>query len=117
MSDQRIEPRLRQELRRGEGGRDPARRIPVLIELVRTVEIPPVADPGERLAELESQTRELQRGIVTRLGELGVREGEIHRFSLGNALAVVLTPAQIAEIARHPDVKLVRWNRADRVDL
>jgi hypothetical protein len=34
---------------------------------------------------------------------------------LGNAVETRLTAAQIREIATHPEVKLVLWNREERV--
>lgn len=100
-----IEPALAAELGRGSGA-----SIPVIIEHVRTIEAPPGTDPGGALADLDRRAAELQRGIVARLDELGVR-GAIRRTALANALFATLTPDQITGIAAHPDVRLVRWDR------
>lgn len=104
-----IEPALAEELRRSPAGA----AIPVIIEHVRTVEAPSGTDPGGALAALDRRTGLLQRGIVARLAELGVRDAR--RAALANALFATLTPAQIEAIAAHPDVRMVRGNRPEAV--
>lgn len=106
-----IEPALAEQLRRSPVGA----AIPVIIEHVSTVEAPPGTDPGGALAAMDRRAEELQRGIVARLTELGVRD--MRRAALANGLFTTLRPAQIEAIAAHPDVRIVRWDRPADVTL
>ena len=101
----RIDPALADELRRAraEGRTDTA--IPVAIE-----HRSPLVAQGVDLADLEARSAELQAALLGRLHDLGVHD--IKRTPLANALFAELTPAQIEAIAAHPDVRIVRLNRA-----
>lgn len=111
-----IEPALAEELRRSRSeGRDDA-ALPVVIEHVRSLEVPSGADTGSALEAMDRSAAELQGSIVSRLGELGVSAG-VRRAALANALFVTLKPDQIEAIAAHPDVRIVRWDRPANVTL
>ena len=114
MPDQKIEPRLAQEIERVESAGQPERAIPVIIEHVQALTIPTGGSARGQLAALDRQVSHLQAGIVARLSELG-STGELHQATLANALSTSLTPAQIRQIAAHGDVKLIRLNREEQV--
>ena len=112
MVDDKIELRLREELRRLEADADADRRLPVLIQHVAALEGTGESGPG--LDALEHRATELHRELLARLRELG-DVGEVRLLALANAVAVRLTPAQILAAAEHPDVKVVVWDRKDQV--
>jgi hypothetical protein len=109
MVEGRLEPRLVEELKRVA----PTRRIPVIIEHVKAAS----AIGGERgagRAALEREVLELQRPMVERLRELGAG-ATLRQHILANAISAELTPVEIAEIAKRPDVRLVRLAREEQV--
>jgi hypothetical protein len=113
MTQAKIDPALAEELRRAAAQGLPDRPIPVIIEHVTPVP----ADSRERgggRAALERRVRELQRPMVERLNELGAG-GTVRQHVLANAVSARLTPAQIAALAEHPDVRLIRLIRDDQV--
>jgi hypothetical protein len=112
----RIEPALAEELRRARSQGRAGAALPVVVEHVSAVDAPSGTDRGGALAAMDRRAAELQRGIVARLEELGVRS-DMRRAALANALFVTLQPHQIEEIASHPDVRLVRWDRPADVTL
>src|SRR5262249_54445096 len=69
---------------------------------------------GAGLAALEREVSELQRPMVERLRELGAG-ATIRQHILANAVSAELTPAGIAELAKRPDVRLIRLEREDQV--
>lgn len=113
MSNQKIEQILQDEVKMANSV-EPDRKIPVIIEHVKKVEIPPGKNTETQLDATERMVRNLQRSIVKRLLELNVT-GEIHQSTLSNSLSVQLTPKQIIEIAKHDDVKFIRLNREYQV--
>jgi hypothetical protein len=113
MAQEKIDPRLVEELERATAESRLDSPIPVIIEHVRAVS----AGGGERgagLAELEREVRESQRPMVERLRELGAG-ATVRQHTLANAVSAALTPAQIAAMAEHPDVRLIRLSREDQV--
>src|SRR5262249_26806005 len=66
------------------------------------------------LAALEREVSELQRPMVERLRELGAG-ATIRQHILANAVSAELTPTGIAEMAKRPDVRLIRLEREDQV--
>jgi hypothetical protein len=113
MADEKLDPRLADELQRVAEAGSPARRIPVIIEHVK-VASPTGGERGAGLAALEREVRELQRPIVERLRELGAG-ATARQHILANAVSAELTPSEIAEMAKHPDVRLIRLAREDQV--
>ncbi|MGE5286228.1 MAG: hypothetical protein ACM3ML_03295 [Micromonosporaceae bacterium] len=113
MAKEKLEPRLAEELERVAQAGSPTRRIPVIIEHVK-VASPSGGDRGAGLAALEREVRELQRPIVERLRELGAGP-TVRQHILANAVSADLTPIEIAEMAKHPDVRLIRLAREDQV--
>jgi len=109
MSEEKIEERLREEMRRVEKAGEGSRQIPVLIEH----ETASNAGAGSMHA-LEERVRASQQGIRRKLEELGAAES-VRVMTLANAVEAKLTPAGIREIAGLPEVKKVSWNRAERV--
>lgn len=114
MPNRKIEPRLEEEIQRVEAAAEPDRKIPVTIEHIKEVQARPGEDRGAQLDELEREVRDLQRGIVMRLSDLGI-VGGIHQATLSNSLSVSLTPAQIREIAARDDVNFIRLGREEQV--
>ncbi len=114
MANEKIEPRLLEEIRRVETAGQPDRRIPVIIEHVRQISIE--REEGRRMeyGALEERMRAEQQGIRKRLSELGVTN-DVRQMALANALEVRLTPAQIKEMAGHSDVRLIILNREEQV--
>ena len=113
MAEEKIEPRLAEELQRIAQSGSPPGRIPVIIEHFKVAS----STGGERaggLAALEREVHKLQQPIVERLRELGAGAA-IQQHVLANAVSAELTPAEIAEMARHPDVRLIRLEREDHV--
>jgi hypothetical protein len=113
MTPQKIDPRLADELDRvaREGRAD--QPIPVIIEHVKAATAP-AGERGAGRAALEREVRELQRPMVERLRELGAA-ATVRQHVLANAVSARLTPAQIAAMAEHPDVRLIRLVREDQV--
>ena len=116
MANEKIEPRLQEELRRIEAAGQADREISVVIE----VRSGPEGAPGESrrvemdYAELERRARLQQQGICERLSEIGVT-ADIHPMPLSNSVEVRLTPAQIRQMGGHKDVKLIVLNREEQV--
>ncbi len=113
MTQAKIDPMLAEELRRAAAEGLADRPIPVIIEHVTPVP----ASSGERgagLAALERQVRELQRPMVERINELGAG-ATVRQHVIANAVSARLTPAQIAALAEHPDVRMIRLIRDDQV--
>lgn len=109
MTNERIEARLQSEIERARStGLDV--RIPVTIQLTPAGE---GIGESRNLIEMERQVAGRQGGIIARLTELGVQD--IESSVLSNSISARLTTQQIQEIAQHPDVKLVVWNREDFV--
>lgn len=113
MADQKLEPRLAEELSRVANSGSPGRPIPVIIEHVQVVS-PAGGERGAGLAALEREVHELQRPIVQRLRELGAAE-TVRQHVLANAVSAELTPIGINEMAQHPDVRLIRLAHEDQV--
>ena len=109
----KIEPRLLQEMARLESLGQQDLRIPILIQLAH--DLGPLARRKARLSESEeARLQASRRDLLERLAEMGVGE-DIHRLELANALEMHLTGPQIREIAPHPDVRSIIWNREERV--
>ena len=109
MSEEKIEERLREEMRRVEKAGEGGRQIPVLIEHEAASNV----GTGNMQA-LEERVRASQQGIRRKLEELGAAES-VRVMTLANAVEAKLTPAGIREIAGLPEVKKILWNRAERV--
>jgi hypothetical protein len=109
MNEEKIENRLREEMRRAEKAGEGSRQIPVLIEH----ETAAIAGPGGMQA-LQESVRASQQGIRRKLEELGAAES-VRVLALANAVEAMLTPAGISEIAALREVKKILWNRAERV--
>lgn len=110
MNEQKIEPRLEEEISRAAAAES---RIPVIIEFAQRVDAPLSEDREAGLERLERQIEAAQRPLVGRLRELGV--ADVRRSALANALSASLTPAQIAAASDHPDVRLIRLRREEQV--
>ena len=113
MAEEKIEPALAEELERIDQAGSPTTRIPVIIEHV-TVASSIGGDRAGGVAALEREAHKLQQPIVERLRELGAGAA-IRQHVLANAVSAELTPVQIAEMAKHPDVRLIRLEREDHV--
>lgn len=111
MAAGRIDPELAREIRHLEETGDAERTVAVIIECVGEIE----AGEGG-VAGLERMGRglhTLQQRVLERLEQLGA--GVVERSALVNALFASLTPAQVVEIAHHPDVRMVRLSRPEQV--
>jgi hypothetical protein len=113
MMEEKLEPRLAEEVRRAAEAGSPNRRIPVIIEHVRAASAAG-GDRGTGRAALEREVRELQGPMVERLRELGAG-ATVRQHVLANAVSAELTPSGIAEMAKYPDVRLIRLAREDQV--
>jgi hypothetical protein len=108
----KLDPRLAEELDRIAREGRPDQPIPVIVEHVRAATAS--GERGAGRAALEREVMELQRPIVERLRELGAA-ATVRQHVLANAVSARLTPVQIAAIAEHPDVRLIRLVRDDQV--
>src|SRR5215210_9502063 len=106
MPNDKLDPALAQELARLEANGLTDRPVPVIIEHVESASATGEGEPGTQLAELEQRVRELQRGILEQLRDLGV-SGTTRQLSLANAVSAELTPPQIERISARPDVKRI----------
>lgn len=113
MADLKIDAGLQEEIRRAEAAGQADRAIPVIVECAGYVEGAWGEDRKAELERMERRLGELQARVLDRLGELGA--SGVQRSALSNALFTALTPAQIGEIAAHPDVKQVRLSREEQV--
>lgn len=110
---EKIEPRLLREIARLESVGQLDLKIPILIQLVH--DLGPLAQREAPLDEAEEARLQVShRDLLNRLAEMGVGD-DLQRLELANALETHLTPAQIHEIASHPDVKRIIWNREELV--
>jgi hypothetical protein len=110
----KIEPRLQLELARLETTKQQDYRIPVIIQLLHELGplAPKVASGADKLGETRAQAD--GRDLLERLARMGT-EDDLNRLELANSIETHLNPAQIREIAAHPDVKRVIWNREEHV--
>ncbi len=106
MANPKIDSGLQRELEVVEAVSPAGRPIAVVIEHATRVTATPSRDRGGGLRELEQRTAELQRGIVAELRRL--QASDVRQLALANAIAAELTPAQVREIAEHPDVRAIR---------
>jgi len=113
MAEEKLDPRLADELKRVVQAGSPTRPIPVIIEHVKTAS-PADGERGAGLAALEREVSKLQRPMVERLRELGAG-ATIRQHILANAVSAEPTPTEIAEMAKRPDVRLIRLEREDQV--
>jgi hypothetical protein len=114
MPNHKIDPALAQELARLEANGLTDRPVPVIIEHVESALPTGEGDSGTQLSELEQRVRELQRGIVDQLRDLGV-SGTLRQLSLTNGVAAELTPGQIEVVSARPDVKRIHLARMEKV--
>ena len=109
MSEEKIDQRLREEMRRLEPVTDGSQFTPVLIELK------PVTTAGRGgIDALEQQVRAAQESVRRKLVELGAAES-VRPMTLANAIEARLAPGAIRELAALPEVTRILWNRAERV--
>lgn len=106
--ESKIEPRLRQEIRRLEQEGRASEPISVLVQIA--------ADAGEAstYAALEKQLRASLGAIRDRLAEAGF-QGAIHENALAGSLELALSSGQIAAVSGVAEVKRVILNRVDNV--
>lgn len=110
----KIEPRLLKEIFRLESAGQRDVRIPVVIQHAQA--LGPLGREGEPALDKASEDLALasRRDLLKRLGGMGTGQ-DIQRLELANAIETHLTAAQIREIAAHPDVKNIIWNREEHV--
>jgi hypothetical protein len=111
MSVAKFDPTLEAEMDQAEATGASDRMIPVLIAHAGA---PVQAEEGEQLEHLERRVKELQRGIMTRLSELGAEE-RAQALVLANVVSADLTPAEITELAKLEDVRAIHLNRQQNV--
>lgn len=111
MAAGRIDPELAREIRHLVETGDDERTVPVIIECAGEVEAGEGGVAG--LERMGRQLHTLQQHVLERLEQLGA--DMVERSALVNALFASLTPAQVTEIARHPDVRMVRLSRPEQV--
>ena len=114
MPDDKIDPALAQELARLEANGLSDRPVRVIIEHVESASPTGEGDSGTQLSELEQRVRELQRGMLDQLRDLGVGD-TTRQLTLANGVAADLTPSQIEEISARPDVKRIHLARMEKV--
>jgi hypothetical protein len=106
----KIEPRLLAELARMESAKQQDSRVAVIIQHLR--ELGPLApkEGSDSDGASEARAKADRRDLLDRLAQMGASQ-DLRRLELANAIETHLTPAQIREIAAHPDVKHIIWNR------
>ena len=114
MPNHKIDPALAQELARLEANGLSDRPVPVIIEHVESASPTGEGDSGTQISELEQRVRELQRGMLDQLRDLGVGD-TTRQLTLANGVAADLTPSQIEKISARPDVKRIHLARMEKV--
>lgn len=109
-----IEPRLLTEIARLEATGQQDLSIPVIIQFAHDLGPPAPQVRNGRDEASDARAEESRRDLLQRLAAMGAREN-LQYLVLANAVETRLTAAQIREIATHPEVKLVLWNREERV--
>lgn len=108
MSNDKIQPALRDEMARlrSSGARDA--RVPVIVSIAGI-------DSGRLrdVASLEAEVRRVQAPAAARLADLGVRD--FAPLTLANAIEATLTIDQIEAMASEASVVAIVWNRLERV--
>jgi hypothetical protein len=113
-TNEKIEPRLLKELARLESAGQNNLAIPVLIQFAHDLgPLAPQVRQGQDEAS-ESPAEASRRDLLHRLAVMAGGQN-LQYLVLANAVETRLMAAQIREIAAHPDVKLVLWNREERV--
>ena len=112
-STDKIDPKLRAEIKRLEEAGRTDGRLSVIVEHTATVVAPADAQGAAGMSALDARVEEVQQGLRNRLTTLGIQG--VRRVPLTNALAADLTPAQIREIAADAEVKRLLWNVAEKV--
>jgi len=90
--------------------REPAQKLPVLIEMIEQPEAPRTLDRNAELEDLSNLAEASREGVLERLRQLGVAEDTIETFTIVNALATTLTPDQVRAMAERDDVSFIRYN-------
>lgn len=85
----------------------------VTIELQQTLSPPKGMARADAISHLEGQAQAHQSSIVNVLTSMGVADFKV--LPLSNSIKTSLTTEQINEIAKHPDVKIVRLVKPERV--
>lgn len=110
-----IEPRLLKELARLESAGQKDLAIPVIIQSARDLGPLPRQDAeGRDHASQPPAQAHGRQDLLQRLAAMGAVQN-LQYLALANSIETRLTAAQIREIATHPDVKLILWNREERV--
>jgi hypothetical protein len=112
--NERIEPRLLQEIARLEAAGQQEVPIPIIIQFAG--DLGPLAPPDVQAHDEVGKTRAQadRQDLLQRLAAMGDARN-LQYLVLANAVETRLATAQIREIAGHPDVKLILWNREERV--
>ena len=84
-------------------------------EYVRASEVDP-EDAEAALQELEQKVESSQAPILERLESIGAGD-DVRISALANAVTVRLTPKQLRQVAELDEVKLIRHERLDHVEL
>ena len=108
-SEDKIDPRLSRELARLDSAGQADLKVPILIQLAH--DLGPLA-PTRLDQATEAHMHASRRDLLNRLAAMGVGD-DLGRLELANALETHLTSSQIREIASHPDVKHIIWNREE----
>jgi hypothetical protein len=88
-------------------------RYQVTIELAQAIRPSKGQTRAETLRELERQTHTRQDEVTNLLTSMGVTD--FQALPLSNSIKTSLTIAQIDKIAEHPEVKIVRLVKPERV--
>ena len=88
-------------------------RYQVTIELEQALSPRKGKTRAEALSNLEGQAQANQARVVNALTSVGVTDFQV--LPLSNSIKTYLTMEQIDKIAKHPDVKIVRLVKPERV--
>lgn len=108
-----IEERRQRALAAAPGPASAENRYEITIELTRPLAPRRKGSRAETLADLESQAKVAQASLVEALSVIGVVDFRV--LALSNSIKTTLTKEQIAKIAEHPDVKVVRLVKLEKV--
>ena len=109
MTDDKLDPRLRDEVARAEHSGDLQRRLPVIIELLASG----ARGDQDETVPFDDQEGPAERSLRQRLAGIGV--SNVQRLPLANALVAEVTVKQLREIAADPSVKRIVSNASQRV--
>ena len=90
-----------------------AEQYQVTIELNQTISPPKGKSREETIRDMEKQAQAYQASIINALRDMGVNDFQV--LLLSNSIKTNLTTEQIDKVGKHPDVKIIRLVKPEKV--